>query len=110
MATKLTCMAKGQWHFFIVDQKDRRQLGEHFVFRVTEAAMLERGQGHGTSKKGGGGDVQRVQRPGAIASDDDVHGLEILHRTTSGVKFNRAIMVRGELTHGNQILSKVGGD
>lgn len=47
MATKLTCMTKGRWNFFIVARKNRSQLGDQFVSGMTEAAMPDGGRGRG---------------------------------------------------------------
>ena len=99
MATKLTCMTKGRCHFFIGNRKDGGQLGERFVAGVTEAAMPVEGRGCGASKEGGGGEVQRVQRPGAIAPDDHVPGLKVLHRKAKWVKFNGTIVISSKTTY-----------
>jgi hypothetical protein len=64
-------------------------------------------RGAAGNKRGGSRKLQRVQRPRAIAPDDHSPGLEILHRTTSGIKFNRTIVVRGKLANINKILNKV---
>jgi len=40
-----------------------------------------------------------VQRPGAIAPDDQSLGQEILHRTASRVKFNRTIVIGSKLAY-----------
>ena len=51
--------------------------------------------------------VERVQRAGAIAPDDHVPRQKILHRTISGVKLNRTIIIDSELAYRNQILNKL---
>ena len=55
--------------------------------RVPEASMPKRRRGNG-DKRLSCRELERIQRPGAIAPDDHVPGLEILHRTARGVKFN----------------------
>jgi hypothetical protein len=52
-------------------------------------------------------EVQGVQSPGAIAPDDHVPSLQILHRTTSRVKLNRAIVVDSKLANGNNIFNNL---
>ena len=52
------------------------------------------------------GKMKRVQRASAIAPDDHLLRCEILHRTTSGVKFKRAIVVRSKLADRNKIFNK----
>jgi hypothetical protein len=47
-----------------------------------------------------------VEGPGAIAPDDHLLRLQILHRTTSRVKFNSTIVVSGELAHRNKVLNE----
>jgi hypothetical protein len=78
------------------------------VSAMTKAAVLERGSG--PCDEGGSREAQGVERPRAIAPDDHVPGLEILHRATSGVKFNREIIVGSELAHICQILNKIWGN
>jgi hypothetical protein len=51
--------------------------------------------------------VQGVQSPGAIAPDDRVPSLQILHRTTSRVKLNIAIVVDSKLANGNKIFNNL---
>jgi hypothetical protein len=51
--------------------------------------------------------VQRVKRPEAAAPDDHFLRLKILHRTTRGVKFHKAVGFRSELANGNKTLNKV---
>jgi hypothetical protein len=50
--------------------------------------------------------MQRVQWARAIAPNDHVPRLEILHRTASRVKFNRTIVIGSELAHRDQTLNK----
>ena len=52
------------------------------------------------------GQLQGVERTGAIAPDDHPLRLQVLRRTTSGVKFNRAIVIGGKLAHRDKILNK----
>lgn len=62
----------------------------------------------GACEKGiGDGKAQRIDGPGAIAPDDHVPSLKILHGTTSAVKFNRTIIIRGKLAHRDGILNKL---
>jgi hypothetical protein len=51
--------------------------------------------------------MQWIERPGAIALDDQFPGQEILHRTTRRVKLHRAIVIGSELTNENKILNKL---
>jgi hypothetical protein len=61
----------------------------------------------GISSKGGGTRKMKwVEGPGAIAPDDHLLRLQILHRTTSRVKFNSTIVVSGELAHRNKVLNE----
>jgi hypothetical protein len=72
---------------------------------VTEASMPK---GRGTSnKRGSGGGAQRVERTGALTADENPPRLQILHRTTSGVKLNRTVVIGSELAHRNQVLNEV---
>ena len=51
-------------------------------------------------------EAQGVVQTGAIAPDDHPLRLQVLHRTTSGVKFNRTIVIGGKLAHKDKILNK----
>jgi len=51
-----------------------------------------------------------VQRPRAIAPDDHVPRLKVLHRTTRQVKLNRTIIVGSELANKNKIINKLWGN
>ena len=77
--------------------------------RMTEVAMPKRrprvGDQGVRSRQ-----TKRVQRPRAIAPDDHVPRLKILHRTTSQVKLNRAIVIESKLANGNKILNKLWRD
>lgn len=46
-----------------------------------------------------------VELPEAIAPDDHVLRSEILHRKTKRVKFDRTIIVNGELANRNKVLN-----
>ena len=51
-----------------------------------------------------------IQWPGAIAPDDLVPRLKILHKTPKGVKLNRTMVVVDELANENEILNKLRGN
>jgi hypothetical protein len=83
--------------------------------------MVPRGQsnnskGVGNSSKGGHSagrwserprKTHRVQRVGAIRSDDHVLGCKILHKQTKWVKFHRAPIVSGKTTNREETLNHV---
>ena len=46
----------------------------------------------------------------AIALGDHPSGLQIHHKTTSGVKFNRTIVVGSKIANENKILNKTRGN
>ena len=48
-----------------------------------------------------------VERTGTIASKNHGPGWKGLHRETKRIKFDRAIIVSGELANGNKILDNV---
>jgi len=73
--------------------------------RVPETLMPKRGSAG--RKEGGCRKLQRIERSGAVTSDDLVPSGKILHRATKGVKFHSAVIVNSELTNGNKILNKV---
>ena len=56
------------------------------------------------------GELQSIQWTGAIAPNEHPLRCQILHRVTSGVKFNRAIVIGSELVNGNKILNKSRGN
>jgi hypothetical protein len=85
------------------------KLGKCLMTRMPEAAMPEFPR-DGSDKGRDGREAQWVQGPGAIAPGDHGPRRKILHRTTSRVKFNRAIIVNGKLANGNKILNKVRSD
>jgi len=93
MTPKLTCMTYGGSNFFITSHG----FGKGFKPRVTEAAMPQGGVG--MSARRAVENVwrsiheKRVQWTRAIAPSDHFPRLHILQRTTSRVKFNRAIVV-----------------
>jgi hypothetical protein len=49
-----------------------------------------------------------VERTDALTSDENPRRLQILHRTTGGVKLDITVVVGGELTYRNQVLNKAG--
>jgi hypothetical protein len=67
---------------------------------------MPKGGGQSSSEGGRSKQMQRVQQARAIAPNDHIPRLEILHRTTSRVKFNRTIIIGSELAHRDQILNK----
>ena len=77
--------------------------------RMTEAAMPKQrprvGDPGVCSRQ-----TKREQRPRAIAPDDHIPRLKILHRTTSHVKLNRAIVIESKLANENKILNKLWRD
>jgi hypothetical protein len=91
---------------FSTELNGRSELGEGFMSRMTEVMVTETCVAAG-NKRGGSRKLQRVEQPRAIAPDDHSPGLEILHRTTSGIKFNGTIVVRGQPPNRNKILNKV---
>ena len=46
----------------------------------------------------------------AIAPGEKSPGLKVLHRTTSGIKLNRTVIVGSKLAHRYEILNKVRGN
>ena len=54
--------------------------------------------------------MEGIQRLGAIAPDDHVPRLKILHRATKRVKLHRTMFIGSELANGNQILNKLRGN
>ena len=105
MASKLTCVTQGGGAITGTRRKSGGELGESFTTRVSEATMPQRW--------GGGGDqgvssrkVQRVEGARTIAPDDQLPAHEILHRTTSRVKFNRTV-VGSKLANRYKILNKL---
>ena len=105
MTPELTSMTYRGSNFFITSH----EFGQSLKSRMTETTMPE-GRHSGGEVCGRKGRrarwAKRVQRPGAIAPGDHSLGLQILHRTTSGVKFNRTVIVGSELAHRNKILDK----
>jgi len=91
--------------FFITKRNCRSYFGQNFMTGMTETPMPKRGGGDG-GKGMSGRKVQGVERPRAIAPDDHSLRLQILHRTTSRVKFNRAIVVSSKLANRDKILNK----
>lgn len=73
--------------------------------RVTKTLMLERGRAG--SKESGCRKLQRVEGSRTITFDDLVPSGKILHGTTKGVKFHRAVNIDSELANGNQIINKI---
>ena len=76
---------------------------------MTKKAMPQRGSGcsgYGVSH----GKIKRVQWAETMAPDCHLLRCKILHRTTSGVKFKRAIVVRSKLANRNKILNKFWGN
>jgi hypothetical protein len=55
----------------------------------------------------GSGKMHRVQRPGAIRSDDHVPCCKILHKQTKWVKFHKALIVSGKATNRKKTLNNV---
>ena len=83
----------------------RCKLGEDLVTRMSEETMPKCrpiGGNQGLCSQ----ETKRVQRTGAIAPNDQPPGQKVLHRTTSGVKFKRAIVVRSKLADRNKIFNK----
>ena len=71
---------------------------------------MPKGSGSGEERGGtGGGGVEWVEVARAIAPGDHVPSLQILHRKTKRIKFNRTIIIGGKTTNENQILNNVGG-
>ena len=54
--------------------------------------------------------MKRVEVTGTITSDEGFLGEWVLHRKTKFVKFNRNIIIGGELTDKYQIFNDVWGD
>ena len=67
--------------------------------------MTQRKQAGSTQLEGEGGTAAR-----AIAPDDHVPRLKVLHRTTRRVKLNRTIIVGSELANKKMILNKLWGN
>jgi len=76
----------------------RRELRQSFMARMTETTVPQGGGGLG-DKRLSWRKAQRIQSPGAIAPDDHAPSLQILHRTTSRVKLNGAIVIDSKLAY-----------
>ena len=50
--------------------------------------------------------MKRIKVTTAIAPDDHVPGLKILHRKAKRVKFDRTMIVNSEATNRNQVLNE----
>jgi hypothetical protein len=69
--------------------------------------MMMPKDGRGASSEGDRSKhMRREQWAIAIALNDHILRLEILHRTTNRVKFNRTNAIFGESAHRDQILNK----
>ena len=88
-------------------REDGRELAEGVATWMTEATVPEGGDGGGEQGVSSSWKMQWIERPGAIAPDDQFSGQEILHRTTGRVKLHRAIVIGSELMNGNKILNKL---
>jgi hypothetical protein len=53
---------------------------------------------------------ERVEGAGALTSEHHRAGAKVLNRETGRVKFNRNIVITGQLTNRNQILNNGRGD
>ena len=107
MTPKLTRMTKGGPAITGECREEGGELAESFATWVTEATMPEGSGGGGEQGVSSSWKMQWIERPGAIALDDQFPGHEILHRTTRRVKLHRAIVIGSELTNGNKILNKL---
>ena len=70
-------------------------------------------KGSGSSEEcggAGGGGVERVEVARAIAPDDHVPGVQVLHRKAKRIKLNGTIIIGGKTTNGNQVLNNVRRD
>ena len=97
MAPKLTRMTEGGATVAGARRKDGGKLRESFTTGMAEATVPHRSSGGSEGMRSRW--VQWVQGPEAIAPDDQFPGQEILHRTTSRVKFNRTVIVGSELAN-----------
>jgi hypothetical protein len=79
------------------------------VADVTETTVPQLGRCAGEKGLWGSG-KKRVEVAWAIAPGDHAPCAEVLHRKTSGVKFDRAIIINGELTNRNKIFDNRGWD
>uniref|UniRef100_A0A0E0F4V4 Uncharacterized protein n=1 Tax=Oryza meridionalis TaxID=40149 RepID=A0A0E0F4V4_9ORYZ len=77
--------------------------GEGFGAEVTKSTMPKCGVRNGKVILEFGW-ADKVEIPGAIAPDDHVLGLKILHIKTMFVKFNGNIIIVSKATNGNKIL------
>lgn len=105
MTLQLARMTNGT-EVFITKMNCRSNFGQNFMTGMTKTAMPHRrvgDSGEGVSSRKAKG----VQRPRAIAPDDQPPRLQSLHRTASGIKFDRTIVIRGELANRNKILNKL---
>lgn len=78
-------------------------MGEGFGTEVTESTMPKCGVGNGKSILEFSW-ADKVEIPGAIAPDDHVPGLKILHIKTMFFKINGNIIIVSKATNGNKIL------
>jgi len=89
-------------------REDGSELAEGVATWMTEATVPEGDGGGGEQGVSSSWKMQWIERPGAIAPDDQFPRQEILHRTTRRVKLHRAIVIGSELTNKNKILNKLG--
>ena len=50
--------------------------------------------------------MKRVEVATAIAPDDHILSVKILHRKAKGVKFNRTVIIYGETVNGNKVFNE----
>ena len=95
--------------FITRDDTGANKFGQSFMPKMTKTTMPNRSGGSEECRGAGGWWKERVEVARAIAPGDHVPGLQILHRKTKRIKFNRAIIIGDKTTNGNQILNNVGG-
>ena len=84
------------------------KMGQSLLAEVSETTMPQCG---GQSSDGKGArsrwqPLKRVEVATSIAPDDHVLGVKILHRNAKGVKFNRTVIIDGEMANGNKVFNE----
>ena len=94
--------------FITRDNTGTGKFGQSFTPKMPET-MMPKGSESGEERGGaGGGGVEWVEVARAIAPGNHVPGVHILHKKAKQIKFNRTVIIGGEMTNGNQILNNVG--
>ena len=81
---------------------------QSLLAEVSETTMPQCG-GRSSDRKGARSrwrPLKRVEVTTAIAPDDHVLGVKILHRKAKEVKFNKIVIIYGETVNGNKVFNK----